>query len=383
MSEEVDHNGESYSAEIDGNVVIVGKTNSGKTSLICKWAKSKFFDVEAVYWVSPNALPDQTQEKINDSFTAVDNVKYFNADNVDALSSVISSIKTIHSSIGEDEDDIDELVESDNESDTSSTSDLSAKPEENEEQDFNDIPKKIRKGVVIFDDMTNIADKSNTFIHFLTVSRKLKLTTCSVFHQMQLQVSRWETLIGSASLIVLFNCGIVNNSIKRLLSQNSDLSRHRYVKHRRTYVSQMDTWLSHVYQDVVVHKKEYAHLLIDKRDKTESGPVCYRSNTGNDKVQTCFYANPDCVTSYQTFLAYPNTLKQTIFEIQTLVEDLPSGERCNVNAKATIKKQYKERRKSSINNGTTITSDSKKSQSGGLVDATTRSIPRFLKQYQR
>ena len=43
-----------YTAKLDGNILVIGPTNSEKTSLIQRWAVNNFFgeDIKNVYWTS-------------------------------------------------------------------------------------------------------------------------------------------------------------------------------------------------------------------------------------------------------------------------------------------------------------------------------------------
>ena len=61
----------SFDTELNGNILIIGPSNSGKTSLVQNWSiNSKFSkNIKKVYWVSSLLLEEQRKNEIDSYFS--------------------------------------------------------------------------------------------------------------------------------------------------------------------------------------------------------------------------------------------------------------------------------------------------------------------------
>ena len=129
----------SFDGKFSGNILVVGRTGCGKTTFIQKLGINKLFgsEITDVFWVSKIVLSSEREDCIRDSF-------------VD---------QKVHISYPHDLDNFNYLVEN-------FTQDKSEYIE-------NELGENLQVNkLIIMDDVSGLADKSQEFSNFLTVSRK-------------------------------------------------------------------------------------------------------------------------------------------------------------------------------------------------------------------
>ena len=130
-----------------GNILVIGPTNSGKTSLIQSWAVNNFFgkNIKNVYWASSLHL-DSTRKNEIDSYFENVSLKFARVSDRDELEMFLEDLKNV--------------ADNDNQ-------------QQQQEQQSSSLGESNNfTSLLIFDDMSTIADKSKAFSHFLTVSQK-------------------------------------------------------------------------------------------------------------------------------------------------------------------------------------------------------------------
>ena len=131
-----------YNGQFYGNILVVGRTNCGKTTFIEKLGLNNFFgDIIKTEWMSRIDIDKQREAKIQ---------SYFSNDT------------EVH--IAQEQDKLDSLIEA-------------FKQRLHENSDKNNVNnsfgenKKLDR-VIIMDDISGVADISKNLANFLTVSRK-------------------------------------------------------------------------------------------------------------------------------------------------------------------------------------------------------------------
>ena len=85
-----------YNAKLDGNILVIGPTNSGKTSLVQRWAVNNFFgeNIKNVYWASSLRLSSMRKNEIDSYFGKV-SLKFACVGDRDELEMFIEDLKNI------------------------------------------------------------------------------------------------------------------------------------------------------------------------------------------------------------------------------------------------------------------------------------------------
>ena len=139
----------SFDGKFEGNIIIVGRTGCGKTTFIQNLGKNRMFenDIIEVFWVSKIFLNKGREGAIRDSFPD----------------------QKVHFSYPQDKHDLNYLIEN--------FMDVKADYIDN---DMGELPAVNR--LIVLDDVSGLADKSEEFSNFLTVTRKYDFSCLYVFH---------------------------------------------------------------------------------------------------------------------------------------------------------------------------------------------------------
>ena len=155
----------SFDGKFEGNILIVGRTGCGKTTFIQNLGKNKMFgnDIVEVFWVSKNFLNKEREDSIRDSFK--DQKVYF--------------------SYPQDLNDFNYLVKN-----------FMQVKADYIDNDMGELPV---NRLIILDDVSGLADKSDKFSNFLTVTRKYGFSCLYVFQRIYPGRQSWEMIIFSDS----------------------------------------------------------------------------------------------------------------------------------------------------------------------------------------
>ena len=134
--------------KFSGNILIVGRTECGKTTFVQKLALNNFFDdLKKVKWVSGIRLSKKREAEIESNFSCEIDFSYPNDE--DELVDKLEEFK----------------LESESEDDNSNNL--------NNDNIVNVFGEKTtRDKLIVFDDVSGLADDSKKFFSFLTVARK-------------------------------------------------------------------------------------------------------------------------------------------------------------------------------------------------------------------
>ena len=71
--------------------------------------------------------------------------------------------------------------------------------------------------LIVMDDVSGLADKSNNFANFLTVSRKFNFTCVYVFHTMYPTRYNWQMILSQTKIFNIFLGSLQTSSIIKIL----------------------------------------------------------------------------------------------------------------------------------------------------------------------
>ena len=72
--------------------------------------------------------------------------------------------------------------------------------------------------LIVMGDILGLADKSNDFANFLTVSRKFNFTCVYVFHTIYLTRYNWQMIFSQAKIFKIFPGSLQTPSVVKMLS---------------------------------------------------------------------------------------------------------------------------------------------------------------------
>ena len=133
--------------------------------------------------------------------------------------------------------------------------------------------------LIVMDDVSALADKSNEFCSFSTVSRKYRYSCIYISHIMFPALSNWQMILSQTKIFNIFLSAVQLGNISKIVTNNCDRESLRYIPKR-------ELWVNRLYFEIA-NQKDYACLTIDCG---KSGPAKYRTQADNNIQQTCFFS---------------------------------------------------------------------------------------------
>ena len=149
--------------------------------------------------------------------------------------------------------------------------------------------------LIFMDDVSGLADRSEEFANFLTVSRKFGLTCVYIFHTIYHTRQHWQMILSQTKIFSFFPGSVQASSIIRILSSFCNRYGHNYIPHR-------DLWINRLYFEISNSTQKQC-LTIDTRDVNDLGPAKFRTQPDNNKEQICYYNQNKRDASFNSFLA--------------------------------------------------------------------------------
>ena len=118
------------------------------------------------------------------------------------------------------------------------------------------------------DDVSGLADKSDEFANFLTVSRKFGLTCTYIFHTIYRAAQNWQMILSQTKIFDIFPGSVQVSSIAKILF--SFCSRYK-----KNYIPNRDLWTDRPYFDMSNSSNKQC-LTIVTREVNDLGPAKFR-----------------------------------------------------------------------------------------------------------
>ena len=83
--------------------------------------------------------------------------------------------------------------------------------------------------LIVMDDVSGLAGKSDEFTNFLTVSKKYDLTYVYIFHMIYPTRQNWQMIMSQKKIFNFFSGSVQASSIVRILSSFASRYKHTYI----------------------------------------------------------------------------------------------------------------------------------------------------------
>ena len=197
-----------YDEKFDGNIIIVGWTGCGKTTFIQKLGKNKMFGEEIleVFWVLKINLSEEKEESIRASFED-QNVYFHYPSDLEDFNFLISDFTQKKSSYTDENNVLGENL--------------------------------IINKLIVMDDVSRLADKSEDFPNFLTVSRKYGFSCMYVFHTIYPGRQSWEMIMSQTHIFNFFPGSIYSGRISKTLAFFASRQKNGYVPNQQIWLNRL------------------------------------------------------------------------------------------------------------------------------------------------
>ena len=275
-----------YDGKFRGNILVLGRTECGKTSFVQKLALYDFFGkLKNAKWVSGIQLNGSREAEIESNFSC--DISFFYPNDINELADLIEEFK------------------------------LEVETDETENENVTIFGEKInRDRLIVFDDVSGLADNSNKFTNFLTVARKYKYNCIYIFHTIYPEKTTWKTILSQTNIFNIFPASVSLNSVKRILDGSCVRKTTRYIPRRLLWINRLFIELA--------NKSQKVCLTLDCSNTNRDGPSRFRSDADNPDKQVCYFNTPTDEQVYNEFIARRIKSKELKNEIQFEITDVKS-----------------------------------------------------------
>ena len=285
-----------YDGKFSGNVLVLGRTDCGKTSFVQKLALYDFFgNLKNAKWISGIQLNESREAEIESNFSC--DISFFYPNDVNDLADLIDEFKL---EVESEETD-----------------------HENDNNEISIFGEKInRDRLIVFDDVSGLADNSNKFANFLTVARKYKYNCIYIFHTIFPEKATWKTILSQTNIFNIFPASVSLSSVRRILDGSC-------VRKSSKYIPRSQLWINRLFIELA-NKSQKVCLTLDCSNTNRDGPGRFRSNADNPDKQVCYFNSPTDEQVYNEFIARRIKSKELQNEIQFEITDVKSKTNKNV-----------------------------------------------------
>ena len=285
-----------YDGKFRGNILVLGRTECGKTSFVQKLALYDFFGkLKNAKWVSGIKLNESREAEIESNFSC--DISFFYPNDISELADLIEEFKL-------------EVETEKNEN-------------ENENENVTIFGEVInRDRLIVFDDVSGLADNSNKFVNFLTVARKYKYNCVYIFHTIYPEKATWKTILSQTNIFNIFPASVSLNSVRRILDGSC-------VRKTTRYIPRSLLWINRLFIELA-NKSQKVCLTLDCSNTNRDGPSRFRSDADNPDKQVCYFNTPTDEQVYNEFIARRIKSKELKNEIQFEITDVKSKTNKNV-----------------------------------------------------
>lgn len=135
--------------------------------------------------------------------------------------------------------------------------------------------------LIIIDGVSGVADKSNDFASFLTVSQKFKCSCVYIFQIIYPEKSIWKLILLLRNTFNIFSSSVGQSSILKILSANS-------IRETVSYRQQNFLWINKLFVNLENNYKKIC-LTIDYFGINPNGSGRFRTEADNTEAQAGYF----------------------------------------------------------------------------------------------
>ena len=149
------------------------------------------------------------------------------------------------------------------------------------------------------DDVSVLADRSNTFANFLTVTRKFRYHCIYIFHIILPEKEIWKKIISQTKVFNIFpsyfSIFVPYQTIARILQSNVIRTTTKYLLARSLWINKLFIELG--------NGNEKTCLTIDCTGVNKNGPGRFRTEANNPHKQVCYLNGQNNDQMFDVFMS--------------------------------------------------------------------------------
>ena len=291
-----------YDRKFNGNILVLGRTECGKTTFIQNLGINNFFgELKKVKWISGIRLNKKREAEIESNFNCEVNFSY--PIDKEELAEKIEEYK----------------LESESENDNDNFDNVNNTFGENKKRDK----------LIVFDDVSGLADDSKKFGSFLAVARKYNYNCVYAFHTIYTEKSNWKTILSQTNIFNIFPASVPISSVKKILELSC-------IRKTTKSIPQSSLWISRLFVELA-NKNEKVCLTLDCSNVNKDGPSRYRTNADNPETQFCYFNATNDEQVFNQFISKRinsgKNVNEHLFEIVEVVSKFNKNIKINTSNK--------------------------------------------------
>ena len=256
-----------YNGKFSGNILIAGRTECGKTTFMQKLAVNNFFGkLKKPECVSGIELSKTREAEIETNFSC--KVDFHYPSDEGKLSNQLDQFKL--------------------ESKSNETDNL-----KNVKNIFGE--KSVRDILIVFDNVSGLADDSKKLVSFLTVARKYSYNCVYIFHTIYPEKANWRTILLQTNIYNIFPAIVSLNNVRKILEGAS-------IRKTSKYIPQVSLWISRLFIELA-NRNDKVCLTLDCSNTNKDGPRRFRTDADNPDNQVCYFNSANDEQVYNKFVS--------------------------------------------------------------------------------
>ena len=283
-----------FDGKFRGNILVLGRTECGKTSFVQKLALYDFFgELKNAKWVSGIKLNTSREAEIESNFSC--DVNFYYPNDINDLADEIEEFKL----------------------------EVESEKTDNENTNVTVFGEKIdRDRLIVFDDISGLADNSSKFVNFLTVARKYKYNCVYIFHTIYPEKASWKTILSQTNIFNIFPASVSLNSVKRILDGSC-------VRKTTRNIPRSLWWINRLFIELA-NRDQKVCLTLDCSNTNRDGPSRFRTEADNPEKQVCYFNTPNDEQVYNEFIAKRLKSTELLNDIYFEITDVKSKTNKNI-----------------------------------------------------
>ena len=155
--------------------------------------------------------------------------------------------------------------------------------------------KSVRDRLIVFDDVSGLADDSKKFVSFLTVARKYSYNCVYIFHTIYPEKANWRTILLQTNIYNIFLATVSLNDVRKILEGAC-------IRKASKYIPQASLWISRIFIELA-NRNDKVCLTLDCSNTNKDGPGRFRTDADNPDNQVCYFNSANDGQVYNEFVS--------------------------------------------------------------------------------
>ena len=171
--------------------------------------------------------------------------------------------------------------------------------------------KSVRDRLIVFDDVSGLADDSKKFFSFLTVARKYSYNCVYIFPTIYPEKANWRTILSQTNIYNIFPATLSLNDVRKILEGAC-------IRKTSKCIPQASLWISRLFIKLA-NRNDKVCLTLDCSNTNKDRLGRFRTDADNPDNQVCYFNSANDEQVYNKFVSKhiktPNSESDFHFQI--------------------------------------------------------------------